>query len=190
MAFKEIEFKYRADEIDFKKFEEFAKSRTPVRFTLASGYDHFYANSKDADAFCRHRVGPDMNQLTFKRKTTGTDNYIRTEHNIDMKTKVSVPQVEALCKEFGYTYNTSIFKTCFVYEYEYYTLVYYIVADTSMKEVGRFFEIEAKEDYEWGADNAAWDAIVTVERFCKPLGITPQGRMKKSLWELFRKSAT
>lgn len=188
MAFKEIELKYRADHLKLEDFQEFAKNRDDLKKTLlASGYDHFYSSASDKDAFCRHRVGPDINQLTFKRKQHDANNYVRTEHNIDMKARVTTAQVTALYKEFGYEYNTSIFKTCFVYTYEWYTLVFYVVYDTNMQEKGRFFEIEAREDYPWDSEGAAWDSIVALERLFKPMGISAQNRLKKSLWEMFRK---
>lgn len=189
MKFREIELKYNAENIDFAEFEKFALERKPLKKVIAAGFDHFHANAKEKDSFCRHRVGPDgMNQLTFKRKDSGaTNNVTRTEHNLDLAPNVTTDQVKALCAEFGYKYNTSIFKTCFVYEYDWYIFVFYIVHDTSMKEVGRFLEIEAKEDYHWGSEQEAMAAIVSIERFAKSLGITPQNRLKKSLWEMFRK---
>lgn len=187
MNFKEIELKYRADNILLSKFQEFCQARNPSKFVLAAGYDHFYANAKSPDSFCRHRVGADSNQLTFKRKTSDTNNYVRTEHNIDLAPSVKEAQVEALCREFGYTYNTSIFKTCFVYQYDWYILVMYIVCDQEMREIGRFVEVEAREDHNWANEQEAWDAIVTIERFMRPLGVTSQARLKKSLWEIVKK---
>lgn len=188
MKFKEIELKYNAKDIDFHAFNAFALSRKPISKVIASGYDHFHANSKDKDSFCRHRVGLDINQLTFKRKGEGAANNVtRTEHNLNLSPDTSVEQVEALCAEFGYTYNTSIFKTCFVYTYEWYVFVYYIVHDKSMKELGRFLEIEAREDYNWGSEQDALTGIASIEKFAKGLGINAQSRMRKSLWEMFRK---
>lgn len=188
MKFLEIEFKYNAENVDFKAFEEFALSKKPLKSIIVSGFDHFYSHAKNPDSFCRHRIGPDLNQLTFKRKDpTANNNVTRTEHNINLATDTSKEQIEAFCKEFNYFYNTSIFKTCFVYTYEWYTLVYYIVHDTNMKEVGRFLEIEASESYAWGSKEEALSSIISIERFAKGLGLSAQSRLKKSLWEMFRK---
>lgn len=186
MKYFELEFKYKADSIDLDKFREFCKSRTPVNYLHASGFDNFYENTKEADSFCRHRVGPDINQLTFKRKTTDSNSYLRTEHNIGMQVEVTSDQITALCSEFGYKYSYSIFKTCFIYNFEYYTLVYYVCYDKKMKELGRFVEIEMREDYNWDSQQHAWDELVTLERLCKPLGITPQNRTKLNLYEMFK----
>lgn len=187
MKYTEVEFKYAAENISLETFTEFCKNRGPERFVMAAGYDHFYDHAKDADTFCRHRIGPDMNQLTFKRKTADNNNFVRTEHNIDLDTKVIPEQVEALCQEFGYRHNVSIFKNCFVYTYSWYTLVYYICYNLDMNELGRFVEIEMKEDHKWASDNQPMAELLVIERTCKALGILPQARIKRSLFEMFRK---
>lgn len=186
MRYKEIEFKYKADNISLKDFVKFCVARNPLTIVEASGFDHFYASIKDQDAFCRHRIGPDFNQLTFKRKTTDANNFIRTEHNLNLSTSMKREAVEALCGEFGYKYNVSVFKNCFVYFYDWCVLSYYVCYDNSLKEIGRFIEIEANEEHEWPTEQDAWDAVVVMEKLCKTLGLTPQARLKKSLFELYR----
>lgn len=189
MKFIECEFKYTADNISLTKFQEFCESRPDyagVPALVASGYDHFYASSKDTDAFCRHRYGPDMNQLTFKRKTTDVNNYVRTEHNLDFTKDMTTNQVQAYIKEHGYEFNIAIFKNCFIYKYDWYTLVYYICYNTDMRELGRFLEIEMKEDYAWKNKDEAWNALVAMERLCKPLGLSAQKRIRLSLFEMFK----
>lgn len=188
--FKEVEFKYNAQGMDLVEFKEFCKYRPNLKKkVIAFGPDHFYQKSGDVDSFCRHRVGGDINQLTFKRKTLDANNYIRTEHNLDLRPGITEEQVSALAGEFGYVYNTSIYKSCFVYTYDWYTLVYYICYDTTMEELGRFVELEVAEDYPWQNAKDAWDQLVALERICKPLGISPQSRLKRSLFELFRKES-
>jgi adenylate cyclase class IV len=182
----EIEFKYRADNISLTAFTEFCKSRRPIQVIHAAGYDHFYQHAQEGDSFCRHRIGPDMNQLTFKRKTTDSNNFVRTEHNLDLDS-VTQEQVAALCAEFGYKPNFSLYKSCFVYNYDCYTLVYYICYDVDMKELGRFVEIEMKEDHPWESETQAWDQLLVFEKLCKPLGVSPQSRVKRSLFELYKK---
>jgi adenylate cyclase class IV len=186
MRYMEIETKYRADTISLSSFLKFCESRSPLRVVNAAGYDHFYESLKVPGSFCRHRIGLDTNQLTFKRKTSDSNNFIRTEHNLDLSGAVR-EQVAALCKEFGYEHNFSLYKNCFVYGYENYTLVYYIVYDEDLHELGRFVEIEMKEDYPWESEQQAWDQLLVFEKLCKPLGISPQSRVKRSLFELYRK---
>jgi len=182
----EIEFKYSADQIPMAQFTEFCLDKLPNEFINASGYDHFYSLESDPSAFCRHRQGPDMNQLTFKRKKSPTDNYIRTEHNIDLKDNVHKDQIEALCKEFGYDPSFSLFKNCFIYKYDTYILVYYICYDISMKELGRFIEIEMSETYPWRSVDDAWKQLIVFEKLCKPLGLNSKLRVKDSLFEMFK----
>lgn len=185
----EIEFKYNASEISLSTFTEFCQERNRKnvhKFIIASGYDYFYDSLTNPESFCRHRVGADMNQLTFKKKTSGTNNYVRTEHNIDLENKVSVEQVKLLCGEFGYKYNTSIFKNCFIYAYDRYTLVYYVCYDKDMKELGRFVEIEMKEDHNWSSEEEAYGELTIMEKLCKGLGISSKSRLKRSLYEMFK----
>lgn len=188
MNFKEIETKYNAENISLTEFIAFCNNRDPVKSFNVSGYDHFYDKTGDDESFYRHRVGENFNQLTFKRKTVDNNNFIRTEHNINLKRKVGKDQVAALCAEHGYKYNTSIFKTAFVYQYDNYSLVWYSCYNTEMKELGRFVEIEMSEDHEWTNDQEAWDLLVALEKLCKSIGVSPQARIKKSLFELFRKN--
>lgn len=186
MKFKEVETKYSASDILLERFRAFCALRDPKSYLNVAGYDHFYDNKKDPKAFCRHRIGPDMNQLTFKRKLSPNDNYVRTEHNLDL-VNASIEQVSALVQEFNYSYNFSLFKNCFVYKYDWYTLVYYICYNEEMKEIGRFIEIEMCEDYTWANESDAWDQLLVMEKFCKPLGIDASKRIDESLYELFRK---
>lgn len=187
--YQEIEFKYNASGTSLSKFEEFCKKLNPDKFFTASGFDYFYANADSPESFYRLRVGADFNQLTFKRKTKDENNYIRTEHNIDLKNHVTKDQIEALCADFNYKYNMSIFKNAFVYTYDWYTLVYYVVYDENMKELGRFIEIELSEEKEWASDESAWNELVVIEKLCKDIGITAQSRIKKSLYEMFKKES-
>lgn len=187
----EIEFKYNASEVDLGQLGEFCNQvdthdgETPS-FLHASGYDYFYARFAEDTAFCRHRVGPDSNQLTFKRKTAENNNYVRIEHNIDLAPGVSPEQIRALAREFGYGATTfSIFKNCFIYSFPQYIFVYYVCYDTSMKELGRFLEIEVSESYPWKDSDEAMDRLIQLEQKAKVIGLTPQKRIKRSLFEMF-----
>jgi adenylate cyclase class IV len=188
MNFREVEFKYRADNIGLEAFVNFCTAFKGLKKTFsASGYDHFYDSPKDPGAFQRLRVGPDANQLTFKRKTEDANNFIRTEHNIDLAPTTSRENIEAYIAEGGFSYNTSLFKSCFVYEYTRHIFVYYVCYDTDMKETGRYIEVEMSEDYPWASESDAYEELTVLEKLMKPLGITPQSRVKKSLFELYRK---
>lgn len=185
MRYKEIETKYDAKNIKLSKFEEFCQQLGNFKYKMAAGYDHFYSKVSDKKAFCRHRVGADSNQLTFKRKLSKANNYIRTEHNIDLVKKMTEESLKAFLDELQYKYRRSLYKNCFIYKYDYYTLVYYIVYDTDMEELGRFIEIEMDEDFEWSNDKEAWNSLVIIEKLCGPLGLDPTKRISDSLYELY-----
>lgn len=186
MKNKEIEFKYQAS-ISLSQFKDFCINRKPDRFLIISGYDHFHSNPKDPNSFYRHRVNTNENQLTFKRKTVEDNSFIREEHNIDLPLNVSEDKIKALCAINGYEYNISIFKNCFIYNFNYYTLVYYFCYDAELKELGRFIEIEMKEDYDWTSETEAFGELVALERLCKSIGLSLEGRINKSLFEMFRR---
>ncbi len=190
MKYLEIEYKYNAASISLSDFTKFCEGRGPSKFILASGYDFFYDNLNDKDYFGRYRLGADTNQLTTKRKTVVGNNFVRGEINVDLAPGESKAKADALFSFFGYKFNTSIFKNCFVYKFDYYTLVYYLVYDVDMNEVGRFVEIEMDEDHAWKSEAHASAELQLLEKLCKPLGITPQGRIKRSLFEMFRKEDT
>lgn len=183
----EIETKYRAGEVKLSDFKAFCEAKDPRSYKVVSGSDYFYSNTKDSDSFWRHRVGPDSNQITFKRKTADTNNFVRVEHNIELRKDMTVEAVAAMLKEFAYTYNTEIFKNCFIYKYEYYTIVLYICYDKDMKELERFIELEMQEDYDWKNVDEAWNALIVLEKTAKDIGITSRNRVRSSLFELFRK---
>lgn len=185
MKYLEIEFKYQAT-VGLSEFIKFCENRNPLTKLVASGYDHFYQSKGDPNCFCRHRVGPDSNQLTFKRKLADNNNFIRTEHNIDLSSKMSSNAISKYLEEFNYTYNTSLFKNCFIYNYNDHTLVYYVVYDTDMTELGRFIEIEMSENGAFENEDLAWVELTTLERLCRPIGTTAQGRIKRSLFEMYR----
>lgn len=186
MRFREIETKYNADKTPLTAFMSFCKEREPSKFVIAAGYDHFYEKVGDKESFCRHRIGPDANQITFKRKTTSENNYVRTEHNINLAKPMTEDQVRAYVEEFGYQYNTTLYKNCFVYKFDTYILVYYVVYDMDMKELGRFIEIEMDEDYPWVDDDEAWGTLLVMEKMCKSLGAKPESRITESLFEMYR----
>lgn len=183
MKFLEVETKYRADDIALDEFMQYCQLQSPDDYLVASGWDHFYDCSR-ADGFARHRVGPSFNQLTYKRKTTDANNYVRAEDNLDLLQSVTVAQVASFLAKFDYQHNRSIFKNCFIFKYAAYTAVFYVIYDETIKEIGRFIEIEMREDRVWASEDEAWQELLRIEKSFGRLGLKPQGRMKKSLYEL------
>lgn len=185
---KELEYKYNAYDISLTAFIAFAKSRNPTNSLYVCGYDHFYSSRSEPDTFIRHRVGDNFNQLTVKRKLTDKNNFIRDEINLSLAKDVTEETAASLAKSLGYEFNRTIFKTVFVYTYDKYVLSYYAVTDTELKELGRFMEIEVAEGYPWSTEDQAWSMLNDLEcEAASSLGIKARGRIKKSLYEQFRK---
>lgn len=188
VKFTEIEFKYRAEDIKLSDFKKAALALLPVKILDVSGFDHYFTN-KDND-FLRYRAG-DKPELTMKKKLKDSNNYIRIEVNLGLDRTISKEKqtdvVTKFCDQLGYSPNFSIFKSCSIYFYDTFNLVYYAVYDDNMKELDRFIEIEMDEEYPWSSDTQAWDALTEIEQKLKPLGISPQARIKRSLFEMFCK---
>lgn len=187
MKHKEVEFKYNANNIALTAFNDFCQTlKGAPKYLEAAGFDYFFDSGEDEDGFYRIRIGHDIRQLTYKHKTKDTNNYVRDEHNLNFADSMSKQYIEGYVKSLGYEFNTKIFKNCFIYAFDTYTLVYYVCYDADMKELGRFVEIEMSEDYAWPTEQDAWNELIAMERICRPLGVTPQARVKRSLFELYR----
>ena len=73
---------------------------------------------------------------------------------------------------------------CHIYNFEDATLVFYTVKDGS--KLDHFMEIEVREDMEFTEDQA-WAIIRKWEKELEPLGITAQNRLRKSLFDMYRR---
>lgn len=185
----EVEFKYSAENISLSLFTKFCKNRKPKKELTISGYDYFYANSKEPESFFRHRQSHETNEVTLKRKVVENNNYVRVEHNIHLHPKMMTKEgVTKFLSDISYHYDYTIFKNCFIFKYDLYTLVYYVCYDVDMKELGRFIEIEMSEKHAWTSQEETYNELVIMEKICsKDLGISAQARIKRSLWEMFKK---
>lgn len=183
MHFKELETKYFADNIGMDDFVKLVQPLNP-EWMLVSSYDDYFTNDKGE--FIRYRYHDHMGELTIKRKTTDTNNNNRIEVNVPTDGKSS-PSIAAFCDLLGYKMNFSIFKTCKIAFLEKIVLVYYVVYDENLNEKKRFIEVEARENYQWASEEEAWAEIVKYENMLTPLGISSKNRVKKSLFEIFKK---
>jgi adenylate cyclase class IV len=149
-----------------------------------SSYDTYFIN--DSQDFVRYRWTDEKGELTIKRKTSRSNNNERIEVNVPTAGG-NLKTITAFCSLLGYKLNFEIFKTCNIYWVDKVVLVYYVVYDKELKELRRFIEIEADEDLEWESEETAWNEVVKYEKLFEPLGITHQNRLRKSLFEIFRK---
>jgi adenylate cyclase class IV len=185
MVFKEIESKYDAKDISMNKFIELVTANYKInKKMLVSSFDDYFID-KDGN-FIRYRYTDDRGELTIKRKTIEKNNNDRIEVNVPTAGD-NLKAIEAFVDLLGYKHNFGIYKTCQIYWVDKVVMVYYVVYDKEMKELRRFVEIEANEDLVWASEQEAWDEVTKYEKELEPLGISSKHRLKKSLYEIFRK---
>ncbi len=186
MDFKEIEFKYDANGVSMEKFIELVESNfSMTKKMMVSSYDDYFTDNNGN--FIRYRHHDNRGELTIKRKLNANNNNERVEVNVPTSGD-NLKAVTAFVDLLGYKHNFGIYKTCKIYWTGKVVLVYYVVYDKELKELRRFIEIEADEDLPWATEQEAWDEIAKYEALMAPLGITPKNRLKKSLFEIFRKT--
>lgn len=184
--FKEIEVKYSVPHLKLTDFTAACQAMNPVKYVEAAGYDYYYTDKAGSDDFIRYRAG-DRQELTRKRKTKAANNYVRDEYNLLIGHGQPLSKIAGFCSSLGFPrLNFCIFKACFIYYFEKFDLVYYVVYDADMKEVNRFLEIEMLEDHPWSTEAEAWQELERVETSLCALGIGPESRISHSLFEMFR----
>jgi predicted adenylyl cyclase CyaB len=187
LEFIEFEVKFKVDGslvYDFKKLAQ----------TLPELSEFIYLESDDiyyvkGDEFIRHRFDPKnlqgRQELTYKRKRD-SNNIYRTENNVRCDGN-SIESVAAFCNNLGFARNFKISKYVHIYRFPEVTLPFYTVIDEN-GQMTHFMEIEINEDNLHGlTEDQCWEIISKWEKILAPLGVTPQKRMKRSLFELYRK---
>ena len=186
MENKELETKYSADHVSIEDFMKLIETLDVKRKKMVSSYDDYFVNS--SGDFIRYRHTDDHGELTIKRKTSALNNNERIEVNLPTSGD-NIGTVQAFVDLLGYKHNFCIFKSCKIFWLDKVDFVYYIVYDKELKELRRFIEIEALEDVKWESEEHAWNEITKYEKLLEPLGISAQNRLKKSLFEQFRKDS-
>lgn len=186
LKFYEIETKYRADDIERLAFKDLARTLSGVKFEYIESYDIYY--TRGDNEFLRYRYSEDKREkraeLTFKKKHNQLNNIIRTEVNLRVDAN-SMDTVAAFSEGLGYELNFSIWKLCDIYKLDDAVLVYYSVKDEE-DNYQNFIEIEVKEGLP-KTEEEAWNIINKYEKLIEPLGISPHNRLKKSLFEMYKK---
>ncbi|HXN74915.1 MAG TPA: hypothetical protein VN855_00300 [Candidatus Acidoferrum sp.] len=190
----EFESKYRVEQsilLPFKLIVE--KMSTFKEFVYAEGPDEYFI--KDS-LFARYRKeankGPNARaELTIKIKPEGAkNNIIREEYNVRVDSTPRETIVKFL-SALGFKHNFTVMKSCFIYRMTDATLVFYTVADVtdgSLKGEDHFVEIEVSEELIHAmTESQAWEILTRYEKLLEPLGLNAQRRLKKSLFEMYRK---
>lgn len=183
MQFREIETKYDASDISLKEFIALVESKwKPNKHLLVSSYDDYFTDKDNNFLRYRHKEG--RGELTIKRKLDSQNNNRRVEVNLPTAGD-SMEAVTQFAGLLGYKHNFCVYKTCQVYWIDNMVICYYVVYDEEWKELRRFLEIEADEDFQWESEAHAWCAVEEYEKAFEVLGITAKNRLKKSLFEMF-----
>ncbi len=186
MHFKEVEYKYRVPDLRLTDFHTAAKAMSPTSYVEAAGSDYYFTDEKGQD-FIRYRAG-DRQELTTKRKTATTNNYVRDEFNLLIGKGQTIERIAGFLGSLGYPrLNFQIIKQCFIYYYETFDLVFYVVYDQDMNEMDRFLEIEMLEDHPWKSEDQAREELNQIEAKLGFLGAKKSKRESRSLFERYRK---
>lgn len=186
-VFVEFEVKFRVDDPkllwDFKLLVE--NSFVSKEFLYVQSDDIYYVNGPNE--FIRYRFsGTDKrSELTIKRKTGMGNNIIREETNLRVDTN-DFATVENFIKQLGYRFNFRINKQCHIYHGEECSLVFYSVRDLETNKLAHFIEIEVTEGAGF-TETESWAIIKKYESLLAPLGVTAQKRLRKSLYEIYRR---
>lgn len=195
--FIELEYKYKADSVKLTDFVKLLESQQVNKRLDISSWDHYYVKEED-NSFQRFRQS-DTPELTKKVKTKTGNNWARVEVDLPLDfSRVTKEIVTKYVELDGYKPNFSIYKNCFIFWLDDVNYVYYTVFDENLKELGRFIEVEVNKNrvnylnsqehlFSRGNKNAEI-TLQNAEKLLEYINITPQNRMKKSVFELFVRS--
>ena len=191
LKFHEIETKYRVESEKLHPFKALVEGLDGMdAFLYVQGPDVYY--TKGDDEFIRYRKADhgedDRSELTVKIKTVEKNNIFRKEVNVRVD-KNTPETIAEFASSLGFEYNFSIWKACHIYRFEDATLVFYSVRDEDKGSMAHFIEIEVDEETEY-TESEAWDIIKKYEAILAPLGIEHRKRLRKSLFEMYRKDST
>ena len=196
--FTELEYKYKADNVGLKQFTDLMEKLGYEKHLTVSSWDYYY-DKPNTDDFIRFRASSIRPELTIKRKVNESNNWNRIEVDLPLDPSKINENLKKTVEEFtkleGYSENFKIYKSCFIYWQELINYVYYIVYDEQMNTLARFIEIEFNKDKVneviKNTDKTTLisprDYLAEAEKNLGVLGIGHQNRLKKSLFEMFRR---
>lgn len=187
--FTEFETKYKIDTDRQYEFKDLVEKIQDLKdFCYVEGPDVYWTKGKENFQRFR-RAAHDKNGkawLTNKFKSSEANNNIRLEHNIRVD-KTPDQEIASYVESLGFKYNFTIYKNCHIYRFADATLVYYSVRDEKGKRTN-FIEIEVDEaTIDKYTENEAWEIVKKYEKVLEPLGIKAQNRLRKSLFEMYRR---
>jgi len=138
-----------------------------------------------------HGLDGDRKELTTKYKQSGSKNNIQREEKNIRVDKVDEDTIMKFVADLGYQLNFSIWKTCHIYNYDDATLVFYTVYDTTNGKASKmdtFVEIEVNEEKIHNmTEKQAFEIIEKYEKSLESVGLSARSRLRKSLFEMYRR---
>lgn len=193
----EFESKYRVEDyllIEFKKLMNSIQEEK--KFIYVEGPDTYYTHPNLDNGFGRYRkpsYGLDngRSEFTVKVKPSGAKNNILREEVNWRVDGTSEESIDRLVSILGFKFNFSIYKSCQIFKFEDATLVFYTVYDTTDGQPSKadsFLEIEVcEEKIKTLTEKEAYSIIAKWEAVLAPLGIKANNRLKKSLYEIYKR---
>ena len=140
-----------------------------------------------------HGLDGDRKELTTKYKQSGSKNNIQREEKNIRVDKVDEDTIMKFVSDLGYKLNFSIWKACHIYNLDDATIVWYQVHDTTTGKVSKvdyFVEIEVDEEsISTKTEKEAWAIIEKYETILASVGLSARSRLRKSLFEMYKKEA-
>lgn len=193
----EFETKYRVEPHLLTEFKRIMGTLPHLeKFIYVEGPDYYF--TKPDGSFARYRrpshgLDNGRSEVTIKVKPEGAkNNIIRKEVNwrVDQTGEDAIREGLSL---MGYKPNFSIWKGCHIYNFNDATLVFYSVFDTTdgkATKTDSFVEIEVSEEkVSHMTEEQAWDIIYKYENILEEIGLSPQKRLRKSLFEMYRRES-
>ena len=190
--FTEFETKYNSDIGMLSPFKSIVESLPGLlEFTYAEGPDTYLI--KPDGSFGRYRAakyphGTQYAQWTLKFKPVGAKNNIsRLEYNWRVD---GTPAQEILdgAEAMGFKPCFKINKACHIYRFPECTVVFYSVKEEGSDKEDYFIEIEiAEETIHELTETQAWEIIRKYEKILESVGVNAQKRVRRSLFEMYRK---
>jgi len=183
----EVKFKVEGDLVyEFKKLVSALPDEK--EFIYLESDDIYYVKGEE---FIRHRYDiknlEGRQELTFKKKVNTQNNINRVEVNLRCDGN-TIENTAKFCESLGFTKNFKIAKYVHIYRLKDATLPFYTVIDES-GQMSHFIEIEVDEELLHSlTEEEAWAVVRKYETILAPLGVTPQKRLRKSLFEMYRKN--
>ena len=186
--FTEMEVKFRTTGDKIYDFKQLVSNMQGLQsFIYVESDDIYYTRG---DEFVRYRFSTQgdckRKELTHKVKTIDSNNVIRSEVNLRVDDN-DADTIEKFVTVQGFKRNFRISKIVHIYRFEDVVVPFYTVIDENGK-FDHFIEIELVEETIHNlTEEEAWNTIKKWEAVLAPLGISGQKRLRKSLFEMYRR---